>query len=86
MKQKVKHPLSISHYYLAHCLMILINFVAECHNIFSLMVKGNQEVAESENKVHSFTVTDPSVEKPDYLRTLCNQIANVVCRTDPVSP
>lgn len=67
--------------------MIYVHWIsfAECHNIFALMVKGNQEVSESENKLYTFTVTDSSVEKTNYLRTLCNQIATVVCRTDAVS-
>lgn len=57
----------------------------DCHNIFALIVKKNHDLKELENGVYSFTITDNTVEKFKYLRSLCNQIANVVCTTDTES-
>lgn len=49
------------------------------------MVKSCHEFKEQKNMVYSFTVTDETIEKGNYLRIICNQIANVVCRTDTVN-
>ena len=59
--------------------------VSDCHNIFALMMKSCHELKEQKNMIYSFTLTDESVDKANYLRILCNQIANIVCRTDTVS-
>lgn len=48
------------------------------------MIKRNQELTESEDKIFSFTVTDCTVEKIKYLRTLCTQIANTAYSTNSV--
>lgn len=53
----------------------------ECHKVFALMVRSNQELKE---KLFSFTITD-EVNKTNYLRTLCRQMANTVCKADAVS-
>lgn len=51
----------------------------ECHKVFALMVRSNQELKE---KLFSFTITDEDVNKTNYLRTLCRQMANTVCKAD----
>ncbi|XP_076547514.1 epithelial cell transforming 2 pebble isoform X3 [Osmia lignaria lignaria] len=51
----------------------------ECHKVFALMVRSNQELKE---KLFSFTITDEEVNKTNYLRTLCRQMANTVCKPD----
>ncbi|XP_017879867.1 protein ECT2 isoform X2 [Ceratina calcarata] len=51
----------------------------ECHKVFALMVRSNQELKE---KLYSFTITDEEVNKTNYLRTLCRQMANTVCKAD----
>ncbi|XP_078038861.1 epithelial cell transforming 2 pebble isoform X3 [Augochlora pura] len=51
----------------------------ECHKVFALMVRSNQELKE---KLFSFTITDEEVNKTNYLRTLCRQMANTVCKAD----
>ncbi|CAG5095557.1 Similar to ECT2: Protein ECT2 (Homo sapiens) [Cotesia congregata] len=51
----------------------------ECQNVFALMVRNNQELKE---KLYSFTITDEEVNKCNYLRTLCRQMANTVCKAD----
>ncbi|XP_043274969.1 protein ECT2 isoform X3 [Venturia canescens] len=51
----------------------------ECQKVFALMVRSNQEFKE---KLFSFTITDEEVNKTNYLRTLCRQMANTVCKTD----
>ncbi|CAL7948622.1 unnamed protein product [Xylocopa violacea] len=51
----------------------------ECQKVFALMVRSNQELKE---KLYSFTITDEEVNKTNYLRTLCRQMANTVCKAD----
>ncbi|XP_066591325.1 protein ECT2 isoform X2 [Prorops nasuta] len=51
----------------------------ECHKVFALMVRSNQELKE---KLFSFTIIDEEVNKANYLRTLCRQMANTVCKAD----
>ncbi|XP_046428585.1 protein ECT2 isoform X9 [Neodiprion fabricii] len=53
----------------------------ECQKVFALMVRSNQELKE---KLFSFTITDEEVNKTNYLRTLCRQMANSVCKADAV--
>jgi hypothetical protein len=45
------------------------------------MVRSNQELKE---KLYSFTITDEEVNKTNYLRSLCRQMANTVCKADAV--
>ncbi|XP_034949058.1 protein ECT2 isoform X5 [Chelonus insularis] len=51
----------------------------ECQKVFALMVRNNQELKE---KLYSFTITDEEINKSNYLRTLCRQMANTVCKAD----
>ncbi|XP_012281493.1 protein ECT2 isoform X2 [Orussus abietinus] len=51
----------------------------ECPKVFALMVRSNQELKE---KLFAFTITDEDVNKTNYLRTLCRQMANSVCKAD----
>ncbi|XP_015188029.1 PREDICTED: protein ECT2 isoform X2 [Polistes dominula] len=51
----------------------------ECQKVFALMVRSNQELKE---KLFSFTIIDEDVNKTNYLRTLCRQMANTVCKAD----
>uniref|UniRef100_A0A1B6G064 Protein ECT2 n=1 Tax=Cuerna arida TaxID=1464854 RepID=A0A1B6G064_9HEMI len=59
--------------------VIDITETEECHNVFALMCKSNQELKE---KLYSFTITDEGTDKMTFLRTLCRQMANTVCRPD----
>lgn len=62
---------------------IIILFVClECRNVFALLVRSNQELKD---KLYSFTIADEEVNKINYLRTLCRQMANTVCKADAVS-
>lgn len=51
----------------------------DCHNVFALMCRSNQELKE---KLYSFTLADEETDKLGFLRTLCRQMANTVCKAD----
>lgn len=51
----------------------------ECHNVFALLCRSNQELKD---KIYAFTIADEETEKLGFLRTLCRQMANTVCKTD----
>ncbi|XP_052737136.1 protein ECT2 isoform X4 [Bicyclus anynana] len=51
----------------------------DCHNVFALMCRSNQELKE---KLYSFMITDEAVDKSHFLRQLCRQMANTVCKPD----
>lgn len=51
----------------------------DCHNVFALMCRSNQELKE---KLYSFTLADEETDKLAFLRTLCRQMANTVCKAD----
>ncbi|CAH0406032.1 unnamed protein product [Chilo suppressalis] len=51
----------------------------DCHNVFALMCRSNQELKE---KLYSFMITDEAVDKSHFLRQLCRQMANTVCKAD----
>lgn len=57
-------------------------YVLECRNVFALLVRSNEELKE---KLYSFTISDEEVDKTNFLRTLCRQMANTVCKADAVS-
>nr|XP_018899636.1 PREDICTED: protein ECT2-like isoform X2 [Bemisia tabaci] len=59
--------------------VIDINETDDCRKVFALMCRNNQELKE---KLYSFAITDDSVDKMTFLRTLCRQMANTVCRAD----
>lgn len=46
------------------------------------MCKSNQELKE---KLYYFTITDEEIDKMSFLKNLCRQMANTVCRADAVS-
>jgi len=46
------------------------------------MCRSNQELKE---KLYSFTLADEETDKLAFLRTLCRQMANTVCKADAVS-
>jgi hypothetical protein len=54
----------------------------DCHNVFALMCRSNQELKE---KLYSFILADEESDKLAFLRTLCRQMANTVCKADAVS-
>lgn len=45
------------------------------------MCRSNQELKE---KLYSFMITDETVDKSYFLRQLCRQMANTVCKADAV--
>ncbi|XP_018370707.1 PREDICTED: protein ECT2 isoform X1 [Trachymyrmex cornetzi] len=47
----------------------------ECHKVFTLVVRGTQELKET---FFSFIITDEEVNKTNYLQTLCRQMALAV--------
>ncbi|RZF33057.1 hypothetical protein LSTR_LSTR007973 [Laodelphax striatellus] len=51
----------------------------ECHKMFALMCKANQDLKE---KIYSFVITSEETEKMVFLKQLCRQMANTVCRAD----
>ncbi|XP_075236856.1 epithelial cell transforming 2 pebble [Lycorma delicatula] len=51
----------------------------ECHKVFALMCRSNQELKE---KLYSFMITDEETNKMVFLKSLCRQMANTVCRAD----
>ncbi|XP_060810256.1 protein ECT2 isoform X6 [Amyelois transitella] len=51
----------------------------DCHNVFALMCRNNQELKE---QLYSFMITDDAVDKQTFLRQLCRQMANTVCKAD----
>jgi hypothetical protein len=54
---------------------------ADCHNVFALVCQSNQEGKE----MYFFTLADGETDKLAFLRTLCRQMANMVCKADAVS-
>ncbi|XP_077293738.1 epithelial cell transforming 2 pebble isoform X3 [Arctopsyche grandis] len=59
--------------------VIDIRETEESHKVFALMCRSNQELKE---KLYSFTITDETVDKTHFLKQLCRQMANTVCKTD----
>lgn len=51
----------------------------DCRNVFALMCRSNQELKE---KLYSFILADEETDKLAFLRTLCRQMANTVCKAD----
>ncbi|TRY76136.1 hypothetical protein DNTS_027384, partial [Danionella cerebrum] len=51
----------------------------DCQNAFSLVVRPP---TEQENLLFSFQLTAEDTLKSIWLRTLCRQVANTICRTD----
>ncbi|XP_067014278.2 protein ECT2 [Anabrus simplex] len=51
----------------------------DCHNVFALRCRSNQELKE---KLYLFTLADEETDKLGFLRTLCRQMANTMCKTD----
>lgn len=54
----------------------------DCHNVFALMCRSNQELKE---KLYSFILADEETDKLAFLRMLCRQMANTLCKADAVS-
>ncbi|XP_046392946.1 protein ECT2 isoform X3 [Ischnura elegans] len=52
---------------------------ADCRNVFALMCRSNQEMKE---RLFSFTIVEEETQKGTFLKTLCRQLANTVCRAD----
>jgi Sec7-like guanine-nucleotide exchange factor len=46
------------------------------------MCRSNQELKE---KLYSFTLAEEETDKLSFLRSLCRQMANTVCKADAVS-
>jgi len=63
--------------------LLIVSFICvDCHNVFALMCRSNQELKE---KLYSFALADEETDKLAFLRTLCRQMANTVCKADAVS-
>lgn len=57
-------------------------FLSECQNAFALVVRPP---TEQENLLFSFQLTAEDTLKSAWLKTLCRQVANTICRADAVS-
>ncbi|KAF0304718.1 Protein ECT2 [Amphibalanus amphitrite] len=55
------------------------SLLSECHNVFTLICRSNQELKE---RHYTFTISSEDVQKEQFLRTLCRQMAHVTCRAD----
>ncbi|CAG2055507.1 unnamed protein product, partial [Timema podura] len=51
----------------------------DCHNVFALMCRSPEEFKE---RLFSFTIMDDETDKGVFLKTLCRQMANAICRPD----
>ena len=48
--------------------VLIVSFICvDCHNVFALMCRSNQELKE---KLYSFTLADEETDKLAFLRTL----------------
>lgn len=54
----------------------------DCQNAFALVVRPP---TEQENLLFSFQLTADDTLKLTWLKTLCRQVANTICRADAVS-
>ncbi len=61
---------------------LFIFIFLECQNAFSLVVRPP---TEQENLLFSFQLTAEDTLKSAWLKTLCRQVANTICRADAVS-
>jgi hypothetical protein len=63
--------------------VLIVSFICvDCHNVFALMCRSNQDLKE---KLYLFTLANEETDKLLFLRTLCCQMANTVCKADAVS-
>ncbi|CAB0039143.1 unnamed protein product [Trichogramma brassicae] len=51
----------------------------DCRKVFALMVRNNQELKD---KFYTFALLDEEVDKTKYLKSLCRQMANTICKAD----
>ncbi|MCL4113007.1 UNVERIFIED_CONTAM: hypothetical protein GTU68_064137 [Idotea baltica] len=67
---------------LAHIKRVVdIRETDECRNVFALIVRSNQELKE---RLYTFTIGSDETTKSAFLRSLCCNMANVVCRSDVI--
>lgn len=59
-----------------------VSFKQDCRNVFALIVRSNQELKE---RLITFTIIPDETTKTAFLRSLCCNMANIVCRSDVVS-
>ncbi|XP_042228864.1 protein ECT2-like isoform X2 [Homarus americanus] len=65
---------------LAHIKRIVdIRETEDCHNVFALIVRSNQELKE---RLFTFTLLPDDTTKSTFLKTLCRTVANIACRND----
>lgn len=57
------------------------SLIPECQNAFALVVRPP---TEQENLLFSFQLTAEDTLKSAWLKTLCRQVANTICRADAV--
>lgn len=62
--------------------MFLCLSLLDCQNAFALVVRPP---TEQENLLFSFQLTAEDTLKSAWLKTLCRQVANTICRADAVS-
>nr|XP_045600854.1 protein ECT2-like isoform X3 [Procambarus clarkii] len=65
---------------LAHIKRIVdIRETEDCHNVFALVIRSNQELKE---RLFTFTLLQEDTPKSSFLKTLCRTVANIACRND----
>lgn len=62
--------------------VIDIKETEDCQKVFTLIFKSTED---SKERSFSFAITDEDVNKPNFLKTLCRQMANNACTADAVS-
>ncbi|XP_071489543.1 protein ECT2-like [Diadema antillarum] len=59
-----------------------INETEECHNAFALLCKPPVDVLERTDRLYMFAVASEESSKTEWLKTLCQHMANTTCKTD----
>lgn len=65
-----------------HIFVCICLSLSDCQNAFALVVRPP---TEQENLLFSFKLTAEDTLKSAWLKTLCRQVANTICRADAVS-
>ena len=61
---------------------VIFSGYIDCQNAFALVVRPP---TEQENLLFSFQLTAEDTLKSAWLKTLCRQVANTICKADAVS-
>lgn len=59
-----------------------VNETEECHNAFALLCKPIMDTLERADRLYMFAVAGDESNKVEWLKTLCQHMANATCKTD----